>query len=176
MKNYEVIIDYSCPKVVFHDKSIILIDIDSIFKNTNIHFCELLDNYGLPETFDFTKPINKKLYIHTFLLDICETIKSSPYKLYFYSNILTKDKFRNTLLKKLKTIFGFNVMEDILEFDTVINLLIDNNCEIVPKLEVFFEKDHKPKTFKHIKRYMGKNGLLAMDDYFKEISNKMKMM
>ena len=176
MKNYEVIIDSICPRVIFHDKRLVFMDIDSLFKDTNVRFSQLLDEYNLPKTFDFTKQSNKRLYTHAFLLTVCEDVKKSPYILYFYSNLITKDKFRNTLLKKLKSVFGFNVMEDMMDFGEVVNSLIKNECNWVSKLEVFFDSQIKPKTFKHIRRYMENNGLRGMDSYFQEVSNKMMIM
>jgi hypothetical protein len=94
------------------------------------------------------------------------------YKLYFYSNNLTKDKFRNVLLKKLKTIFGFRVLEDVMDFSEVVEKFEDNDCELIPRLEVFFQNNSRPKTFKHIKKFLEKEGLKNMGDYFKEVSNK----
>jgi hypothetical protein len=110
---------------------------------------------------------------------MCETLKSrtSTYKFYFYSNTLTKDPFRNTLLKKIKSVFGFHILEDIVQFSDVVESIDENNAEWISKLEVFFSKDFKPKSFKHIKKYMENVGLKSLkDDFFQDVANKMAIM
>ena len=179
MKHYEIKSEENYTKVIFHDSLIIFIDIDILFRETNINFAKSLQDMSMDISFDFNQRYNKNMYTHSFLQVICEHIKTQDnnYKLCFYSNNLTKDKFRNILLKKLKTIFGFKVYEDIIDFSEIINKIQNRDCNLIPHLEVLFRRDNKPKTFKHIKKYMIKNGLNFLnDEFFEDVSNKIAIM
>lgn len=175
MNHYEITREENCKNIIFHDDRIIFTDIDTLFRETNIFFAKILKGMFIDVTFDFSLKYNRTIYKHAFLKIICEHIQSQElnYRLYFYSNNLTKDKFRNDLLKKLKTIFGFKVLEDVMDFSEVIEKYENNDCEIIPRLEVFFQNNSRPKTFKHIKRYLEKEGLKDMGEYFKEVSSKL---
>ena len=175
MNHYEITTEENYTNIIFHDDRIIFTDIDTLFRETNIFFAKILKGMFIDITFDFSQKYNRTIYKHAFLKIICSHIQSQElnYKLYFFSNNLTKDKFRNTLLKKLKTIFGFKVLEDVMDFSEVIQKIENNDCELIPRLQLFLQKDTRPKTFKHIKRYLENEGLKDMGEYFKEVSNKM---
>jgi hypothetical protein len=174
MNHYQITKEENYTKIIFHDDRIVFADIDTLFRETNIYFTKILKGMFIDVTFDFSVKYNRTIYKHAFLKTVCEHISSQElnYKLYFYSNNLTKDKFRNALLKKLKTIFGFRVLEDVMDFSEVVEKFEDNDCELIPRLEVFFQNNSRPKTFKHIKKFLEKEGLKNMGDYFKEVSNK----
>lgn len=179
MKNHEIIQEQNYKSIIFHDRYVVFTDIDSLFRETNIYFAKLLKDLFMDVSFDFTNKNNKTIYTHAFLNIVCEHIKNEKlnYKLFFYSNNLTKDPFRNSLLKKIKTIFGFKILEGVMDFSEVIEKIQSEDAELIPKLEIFFNKVEKPKTFKHIKKYMEKTGLKAMNDvYFKDLSNKMMIL
>lgn len=178
MNHYEITTEENYTKIIFHDDRIIFVDIDTLFRKTNIYFAKILKGLFMDVTFDFSVKYNRTIYKHAFLNMICEDISSQElnYRLYFYSNNLTKDKFRNSLIKKMKTIFGFKVLEDVMDFSEVIEKFESNDCEFVPKLRIFLQKDTKPKTFKHIKRYLEKEGLKDMGNFFKDVSSKLLIM
>jgi len=171
MTNYDVILETNYKSIIFHDKGVIFTDIDSIFRETNKEFSNILQCLNMNVSFDFSDKYHKTLYIHTFLKVILSHIEITQNKLCFYSNKVSKDPFRNSLIKKIKTIFGFKIFEDVHEFSEIVNRL--QGCYMA-ELEVFFDKETKPKTFQHIKKYLEKTGLKMMNDVvFKDIANKM---
>jgi hypothetical protein len=174
MNHYEITTEENYTKVIFHDDRVIFTDIDTLFRETNIFFAKILKGMYIDVTFDFSQKYNRTIYKHAFLKTICEHIESQKlnYKLYFYSNNLTKDKFRNSLLKKLKTIFGFKILEDVIDFSEIVEKIETNDAEFVTNLELFLIKDTKPKTYKHIKKYLDKEGLKDMGNHFMDVSNK----
>jgi hypothetical protein len=178
MNRYEIKTEENYTKIIFHDDRIIFTDIDTLFRETNISFAKILKGMFINVTFDFSQKYNRIIYTHAFLKTVCGHISSQElnYRLYFYSNTLTKDKFRNSLLKKMKSIFGFKVMEDVMDFSEVIEKIRRSDCELVPNLQVFFQRDTKPKTFKHIKKYLEKTGLKDMGTHFSDVANKMSLM
>lgn len=178
MNYYEVKTEEKHTSIIFTDTGIIFMDIDVLFRETNIYFAKILKGCFLDVSFDFTNKYNKTIYTHAFLQVICDNIKNQelPYQLCFYSNSLTKDPFRNKLLGKLKRIFGFKVLEDVMDFDEVVAKLKNGDSEFIPRLELFFAKESKPKTFKHIKKYLEKEGLKDMGEFFKEVSSKLLIM
>lgn len=162
--------------IQFDDIQKELVDIDEIFRQTNKHFAILLEDLGLVPTFDFDIKNNRTLYTHQFLHSICEYIKSrnNSHTLYFFNNSLTKDKFRNKLLKKIKTIFGFMIWDDSKSIDRFMECIDNNLCVDVNALEIFFNSEKNKKSLKHIKKYLQKEGLQFLNDtYFQEIANKM---
>lgn len=171
MTNYVVILETNYKSIIFRDKGVIFTDIDSIFRETNIEFSRILQALNMSVSFDFSNKYNKTLYTHTFLKVILSHIEVSQNRLCFYSNKVSKDPFRNSLIKKLKSIFGFKIFEDVYEFSEIVSKL--EGCYMA-ELEIFFDKETKPKTFKHIKKYLEKTGLKMMNDVvFKDIANKM---
>ena len=180
IKNMTVISDEICESIIFHDESIILTDIDSLFSIANKKFAMLLIDLGLDVTFDFKSAFNKKLYTHSFLQTTCDYIylhsltPSNSFKVGFYSNLLTKDQFKILLLRKLQRVFGFQILDGILDFSTLVFKLESNSSEWTPKIDMFLTRDTKPKTFKHIKSYLHKTGLTHLDDvYFQDLANRM---
>jgi hypothetical protein len=95
-------------RILFRNKKII--DVDEVFKETNENFAMLLENLGLTATFDFSKRNNQKLYTHEFIKTFTEFLKYTQQDFVFFSNTLTKDKFRNQLLKKVRRIFKINII------------------------------------------------------------------
>lgn len=165
--------------IIFYDKNIILTDIDNLFKETNRYFSNILKSMYIDVTFDFSNKTNQIIYTHAFIHTVCEFIRNNSINMkhYFYSNNLTKDPFRLKLLKKLKSIFGFKIYAHVIDFTDLGNKIEDNNCELISELEVFFSKDHKFKSFKHIVKYMEKTGLKELNDnYFQDVANKMRIM
>lgn len=178
MNDYEITSEENYTKIIVHDDRIVFIDIDTLFRETNIFFAKILRGMFIDVTFDFSKKYNRIIYKHAFLQTVCDYISSQElnYRLCFYSNNLTKDKFRNTLLRKLKTIFGFKIFEDVMDFSEIVEKFENNDCELIPKFQILFQKNTRPKTFKHIKKYLDKEGLKDMGSYFQDVSNKLLIM
>ena len=156
-----------------------IFDIDMFFKTTNTSFAKLLDDLGLNSTFDFSSRDNKRLYTHEFIKNICDFVKNSKRsigKFIFYSNILTKDPFRNSIIKKMKSIFGFQIWEEAGDFNDFVGKIDQNDGNTVPKLEVLFDNHKKPKNLKMVKRHLTKMGLSYLNDiYFEDVSNKISI-
>lgn len=170
---------YNYGVITFPTQGIILIDIDNVFKMANIYFGHLLCDIGLPNNYDFSQKVNKQLYTHAFLSKICHHIRKSPpeYKLKFFSNTHTKDVFRNKLINKIKTVFGFKILNTNFPITEIIEALGRQDAYIISMLEIFFAEETKPKSFKNIKKYLQKNGLKELDDfYFQELGNKLMIM
>ena len=175
IENMTIVSNEICESMIFHDEQLIFTDIDTIFKKSNIIFASTLLDLGLDVDFNFVSTYNKNLYTHAFLHTACEYIKSlRNYRVTFYNNTLTKDPFKIRLIKKFKRIFGFKILDGILEFSTMVFKIKSHSSEWTPRLEVFLMTENKPKTFKHIKKYLLKTGLTQLnDEYFRQISNKM---
>ena len=112
-------------------------------------------------------------------MSICGSIKeNSGSKLVFFRNTVNMEKnFIDKLVKKVKTIFGLDIIECDMKFDDFVAGLVKDSGELVQKVEQIINSDKKPKTFKHIKRYFEKNGLTYLDDvFFDDIRNRMMIM
>ena len=159
-------------RISFQDKQII--DIDEIFRETNENFAILLENLGLTTTFDFSKRNNKKLYTHEFIRTFTEFLKHNTNRDFiFFSNTLTKDKFRNQLLAKIRRIFKIRIWEENYDLEHFEYLIKNRNCLIISGLEMAFLNRKKP-SFKKISKYLEKEGLTFLNEqYFQDMVNKM---
>lgn len=153
-----------------------IIDIDEVFKETNENFAILLENLGLTTTFDFSKRNNQKLYTHEFIKTFTEFLKYTRIDFVFFSNTLTKDKFRNQLLKKVRRIFKINMIEKNYDFEKLEYFLKIWNAEVISELEMAFENRQTP-SFRKISKYLEKEGLTFLNEqYFQEVTNKMTIL
>jgi len=156
-----------------------IIDINRVFGYANYKFYQETQKLGLGLNFDFSKPNNKRLYTHCFLISICDLIgENSGFRVVLFRNTINMEKnFIDKLVKKTKTIFGFDIVECDMSFDDFAAGLVKDSGELVQKIEQIINFDKKPKTFKHIKRYFAQNGLTYLDDvFFEDIRNKMMIM
>lgn len=154
-------------------KNKIIIDIDEVFKDANVNFAILLENLGLTTTFDFSKRNNKKLYTHEFIKTLTEFLKYIRQDFIFFSNTLTKDKFRNQILSKSRRIFKINIIEKNFDMDHLEYLLKIRNAEIISEFELAFQ-NRKTPSFRKISKYLEKEGLTFLNEqYFQEVVNKM---
>ena len=161
-------------RILFRNKKII--DIDEVFKETNENFAMLLENLGLTATFDFSKRNNQKLYTHEFIKTFTEFLKYTQQDFVFFSNTLTKDKFRNQLLKKVRRIFKINIIEKNFDFEKLEYLLKIWNAEMISELEMAFQ-NRKTPSFRKISKYLEKEGLTFLNEqYFQEVINKMTIL
>lgn len=166
-------------QVLLTDSNIRIIDIDKVFQNTNINYYDSHVEVGLDLSFDFSKTNNKRLYTHYFLMEVCESVKTnSEAKLVFYRNTINMEKnFIDKLVKKTKTIFGLDIIECDMTFDNYVVSLIKNSASSVQMIDSITNTDKRPKTFKHIKKYLHQNGLTYLDDvFFNDLRNKMILM
>lgn len=159
-------------RITFQNKQII--DIDEIFRKTNDNFATLLENLGLITTFDFSKRNNKKLYTHEFIKTFTEFLKyNTQTNFIFFSNTLTKDKFRNQLLNKLRRIFKIKIWEENYSLEHFEYLIHIRDCGVISGLEIAFE-NKKPPSFRKIYKFLEKEGLTFLNEqYFQEVVNKM---
>ena len=161
-------------RILFRNKKII--DVDEDFKETNENFAMLLENLGLTATFDFSKRNNQKLYTHEFIKTFTEFLKYTQQDFVFFSNTLTKDKFRNQLLKKVRRIFKINIIEKNFDFEKLEYLLKIWNAEMISELEMAFQ-NRKTPSFRKISKYLEKEGLTFLNEqYFQEVLNKMTIL
>jgi len=162
--------------LIFEKENKEIVDIDYIFKKTNDNFSIYLNNLSLPVTFDFKNRDNKKIYMNEFIKTFTHYVKfrENKEKLYFYSNPLTKDEFRNKLILKLKTLFGITILQEYKSLENIATLLEIGCCETVTKLINFLNEERKTKSFKQIKKYLEKHGFVYLNDvYFNDFSNKL---
>lgn len=169
-------IDDIVVSLIFERTNQELIDIDDIFKETNKNFAKLLISLGLEIDFNFKKRDNTRLYTNEFIQTFVEFIKNRERKekLCIYSNILTKDEFRNRLVKKLRTIFGFSILESCVDMTSLYENLQKGDCVTTTMVENFLNSPKKCKSYKHIKKYFEKHGYNFLNDtYFQDFTNKL---
>lgn len=166
-------------QVLLTESNIRIIDIDKVFRNTNINYYNTHEDIGLDVSFDFSKTNNKRLYTHYFLMEVCKSFENnSDAKLVFYRNIINMEKnFIDKLVKKTKIIFGLNIIECNMTFDNYVASLVKSSANSVQIIDTIIYTETKPKTFKHIKKYLHQNGLTYLDDvFFNDLRNKMLLM
>jgi hypothetical protein len=166
-------------QVLLKEKNIRIINIDKVFKNTNLKYYNNFEKFGLNLSFDFSLINNRRLYTHHYLMEICDLIKiNSDTKLLFYRNTINMEKnFIDKLIKKTKTIFGLDIIECDMTFDNYVASLVKNSGNSVQIIDKILYTDKKPKTFKHIKKYLHQNGLTYLDNvFFNDSRNKMILM
>jgi hypothetical protein len=162
--------------MIFESRNQEILDIDEIFKQTNRNFAKLLTSLSMEVDFNFKNKNNVRLYTNEFIQTFVEFIKSRKRteKLNIYSNILTKDAFRNRLVKKLKTMFGFNILETCHDMTTIFDNFQNGDCETVTMIENFLNQPRKCKSYKHVKKYFEKHGYKFLNDsYFQDFTNKL---
>lgn len=161
---------------IFKRLNVYVYDMDDMFMRANNDFCKYIIERGFSTSFDFENKDFQKLYIHFFLKTLCDFIISNPNntKTVFYANIHEMSDFHKNTVKKVKKIFGFRIWEGIWKHADFIKLLKDGTANLVDKFELFVRSETKPKTFKHIKKYLEKEGLKELgNSYFKDLANKM---
>jgi hypothetical protein len=161
---------------LFRKYNIYIQDLDEFFIQSNKMYYEYIKSMGLQ--INLESKDHQKIYFHYFLTNLCEYLKNNPHncKIIYYSNNWSRiwqDKIQKTIISKIQTIFGIKVWEDDMPIDVFLTFLKSETFSI-DEFETFIRKETKPKTFKHIKKYLEKEGFKALSDtYFKDISNKM---
>lgn len=171
--------DSKVKSIQFPDYKKELIDIDCIFFETNKSYASLLDSLGIENDRNITSHYNKRIYTHEFMKNVIEFIKNrdSELKPYFYSNTLTKDTFRNSVIKKLRSTFGFLVWEDIYDLKRFSEKILEKDCNTVSGIEIMFNTNRRDRSFKQIKKHLEKMGLTNLKDvYLQNITNKLYLL
>lgn len=168
-----------------HDLSIIglkfldykkeLIDLNQIFQKTNKSYIQYTESRNIDSIFDFKNKFSKDLYTHFFFTEFMEFLGSDrdDYTPYFYSNTESKDKFRNSLVRKIRTIFGFDILETQMDLDLFYEKIESGDCSAITTIEGFLHSPKKRKRLKTVKKSLEREGLKFLHDvYFEEIKNK----
>jgi len=162
---------------LFQKYNIYIQDLDIFFQQTNKMYYGYISSMGLEVNLE--KKDHQKIYFHYFLVNICEFLKDNPHNckiIYYSNNWMRLHKFHKTIIKKIQTIFGIKVWEDEWHINVFLDFLKSNSLKI-DEFETFIRSETKPKTFKHIKKYLEKEGFKALTDtYFKDIVNKMTVL
>lgn len=150
-------------------------DLIPLFQKVNIKFYENISSIGCE--LNLKNKDQQKIYTHYFLKEVCELIKICNETPIFYINEFSICDIHKKIIKKIKTIFGIKVWMTPLPFSTFIVKLKERNVEWVDTFELFLQKESKPKSFRHIKKYLEKEGMINLSDsYFQDIANKMAIM
>ena len=160
---------------IFQKYNIYIQDLDLFFQQTNKMYYGYITNMGL--VINLKKRDHQKIYFHYFLVNLCEFLKNNPHncKIIYYSNNWTRifqDKFQKTILNKIQKIFGIKIWEDDKPIEDFL-LSIKFVDSDIDQFETFIRSETRPKTFKHIKKYLEREGFKALSDtYFKDIANR----
>lgn len=164
--------------IIFKYDSCVILDIDPIFIETNKNFIKMFEILYLSVDFNFKDKNNKKIYKHCFIETMMEKFSNynSYNKIIIHSNILTKDDFRQSLVKKLKTIFGLQLIETSFDFKDVVNLYQNSDSRIKPLIDISIQTQNEMKSLKKVKKFFEKNDLIHLNEtYFNNPSKKLKL-
>lgn len=149
-------------------------DLGPYFKSTNKEFYEYCNSFGLE--IDLSKKDQKKIYTHFFIKKLCERIQYYSFKIIFYVDDFSLCQLHRQIIKKIKRIFGFKIWIGYIpcrEFATKLSSK-HRDVEVYDKFQLFLNEENKPKSFRHIKKYLEKEGMTNLSDsYFRDITNKM---
>lgn len=158
---------------LFTKYNIYIRDLDLFFQQTNKMYYGYITNMGLE--LNLEKRDHQKIYFHYFLINLCEFLKDNPYNckiIYYSNNYMRLHKFHKNIITKIQKIFGIKIWEDDIPIEEFL-LSIKFVESSIDEFETFIRSETKPKTFKHIKKYLEKEGFKALSDtYFKDIANK----
>lgn len=160
-------------------KDTVIGNLQDTFVLTNKMVGNYCQQSGIPLSFNFNNKNNKALYKNYFIYNICELIKnySNKQKTIFYNDITAIDPFRQKLVNKMRQILGIKVFSGTWNYSDFCTLLKTNDTFCTEQLDILIECDCKPKSFKHIKKYLEKEGLIYLNDsYFEELSNMMTIL
>ena len=151
---------------------IVFQNLNEIFKKTNVDFYEHISDLGLE--LNLSNKDQQKIYLHHFIVYLCNHLKIHNDKIIFHINTFETCDIHLKIIKKVKNIFGIKIWESPYDLPTFIVNLRNRDVEVVDKFEIWLNTKSKPKTFKHIKKYLDKEGFnLLSDSYFQDIANKM---
>lgn len=150
-------------------------DLGDVFKKVNVVFYEYITQIGLP--LDLTKKDQQKIYLHFFIKDLSSILVSYNRKVIFHINTFDCCNIQYKIIKKVKQIFGIRIWESPYSMEMFADKLINNNVEIVDDFEMWINQDLTPKSFKHIKKYLNKEGFTSLSEiHFEIIANKIAIL
>jgi hypothetical protein len=80
------------------------------------------------------------------------------------------------LVKKLKSIFGFQIIDLPIEFSQLIEKYTTNDSYIKPIIDVSLSTSSTMKSMKKIKKFFENNGLIALNEkYLDNPTHKIKL-
>lgn len=154
---------------------IVFEDLETVFKKTNVDFYKYITEIGMD--LDLSKKDQQKIYLHHFIVNICRVIQVNNDTTIFHINKFNMCDIHVKMIKKIKQIFGFKIWESPYSLPEFLVRLKNRHGDVVDQFEMFLLKESKPKTFKHIKKYLGKEGFTFLSDvYFQDLSNKMSVL
>jgi len=150
-------------------------DLDPMFRSTNEEFYNHCKVLGLE--IDLSNKDQKTIYTHFFIKKLCERVGIYGNKLIFYINDFTLCDLHRSIIKKIIRIFGFKIWVGYTNIQQFLKMLVNRDSSIIDNFELFLHKENKPKSFRHIKKYLMKEGFTNLSDsYFQDIANKMAIM
>jgi hypothetical protein len=154
--------------VVFHD-------LNDVFVKTNMDFYNHIHDLGM--NLNFHNKDQQKIYLHYFIVYLCNCLKASNDRIIFHTNTFQMCDIHYKMMKKVTRIFGIRIWESPYSLSTIIVKLHNRDVEVVDRFEIWLNTETKQKTFKHIKKYLDKEGFTGLSDsYFQDIANKMSVM
>lgn len=150
-------------------------DLGQVFRKTNVDFYEYITSIGLE--LDLCKKDQQNIYLHHFIIYLCNLLKCHNEKIVFHINTFEICDIHIKMIKKIKRIFGVRIWESPHSMETFIDKLQNNEVEVKEPFELWLQSDIKPKSFRHIKKYLDKEGFTALSEtHFKDIANKMAIL
>jgi hypothetical protein len=156
-------------------EDVVFENLGEAFKATNIDFYQYITNIGLE--LDLSKKDQQKIYLHHFIIYICNRLKCHNEKIVFHINTFEICDIHVKMIKKIKQIFGIRIWESPYSLETFMDKLHNNEVEVKDPFEMWLHVDNKPKSFRHIKKYLDKEGFTFLSDtHFKDLTNKIAIL
>jgi hypothetical protein len=150
-------------------------NLESIFKKTNIDFYNYISGLGID--LDLSKKDQQKIYLHHFIIYLCNVLKAHNDKIIFYINTFSICDIQKKIIKKIKRMFGIRIWESPYTLDIFLDKLKNRDVVVTDCFELYLNTKSKPKSFRHIKKYLDKEGFTSLSDsYFQDIANKMAIL
>ena len=150
-------------------------NLEVIFKITNVNYYKYVTSMGLE--MNLQSKDQQKIYLHHFIINLCKVLQSHTNKVVFHINTFNICELHSKIIKKVVKIFGIRIWQSPYDLPELIVKLSNRDVEIVDKFDMWLEIDTKPKSFKHIKKYLDKEGFTQLSDtYFQDLSHKMSIL
>jgi hypothetical protein len=150
-------------------------DLEDVFKKTNVEFYEYITSIGL--SLDLSKKDQQKIYFNHFIIHLCDLLKAHNCKIVFFINTFSICKIQTSIIKKIKRIFGIRIWEYPCTMESFVEKLHIRSIDVTDIFEIWLNSENKPKSFRHIKKYLDKEGLTNLSDFhFQDITNKIAIL
>ena len=173
---FEKLLEGEVNLFIENEKIIKIVSFNKVLNNT------IEDLYKMTEKLDLQLDINhptiKLLFFHNLTLSIVHYLKECKEdKIIFFTSKNVYNKSINSIIRKLKNIFGIVLWEENKSFDEFCEDLMKFDCKLISKLETLSNKESKVKSFKRIKKELQKNGLSYLEKiFFQNLQNKYILM